>query len=220
MQANLFDEYMTGVYQVRNLLTGKVYIGSSATSLLGRILRHIQLLRLQRHPNRYLMAAWNKYGHKNFRWSILERCAPDMCLELEQYWMDKTKAYEKEFGYNLSPSATSVLGVKHSEESRAMMSITRKGRKLSPEAIAKRTAKQKGLKRSAETKAKLSKANKGRKHTGDALQRMRESKRTPEYRMKVSQRMTGTKASTETRKKQSIAQKKRFSRKEFHNVTG
>jgi len=69
---------------------------------------------------------------------ILEYCEPEKCIEREQYYIDLLKPE-----YNLLKVAGSLLGFKHSEETKAKLS---------------------GLVRSEETLAKYIEANKGDKN--------------------------------------------------------
>jgi hypothetical protein len=93
---------------------------------------------------------------------VIQRCKPKSCLTAEQQWIDKTRCYDREIGYNKSRDATSVRGIKWSDDARVKLSEAFKGRKLSQESIAKRTAKQTGIKRTEETKKRMSEAAKRR----------------------------------------------------------
>ena len=109
----------TGVYCIRHKRSGKRYVGSAARStLLERWADHLKRLRGGYHYNKYLQRAWNKHGEDAFEFIILERCPSKKCVEREQYWMDKLKAYKKRVGYNGTPKAGSQLGFKHSEKTR------------------------------------------------------------------------------------------------------
>lgn len=98
------NEYRTksGVYQIRNKITGKVYVGSSATLGLRRN-QHFSDLRHNRHPNKHLQRSFNKRGESNYVFEVLELCPEDMRIEREQYWIDALDATKK--GYNLSEIA-------------------------------------------------------------------------------------------------------------------
>ncbi len=62
----------TGVYCIRNGQNGKVYVGSTSRSLTGRQKDHLNNLRGDRHINRHLQHAWNKYGEEAFTFEVLE----------------------------------------------------------------------------------------------------------------------------------------------------
>jgi group I intron endonuclease len=62
---------MIGIYLIRNVLTDKVYIGSSKNYDV-RIREHISKLRRNVHSNKRLQNSWNKYGKKFFKFDFLE----------------------------------------------------------------------------------------------------------------------------------------------------
>lgn len=51
----------TGIYQIKNILTGKVYVGSSI-DIHDRILDHKQMLKKDKHHSPKLQNSVNKYG--------------------------------------------------------------------------------------------------------------------------------------------------------------
>lgn len=105
---------LSGVYEIRNTLNNKRYIGSSI-NIYRRWRDHKRMLNLSVHPNKHLQSAWNKYGEKHFVFKILETCEPikDTILFLEQKYLDLKPEY------NNSPTAGSNLGWKPTEEFRA-----------------------------------------------------------------------------------------------------
>lgn len=56
---------LSGVYEIRNTLNNKRYIGSSI-NIYRRWRDHKRMLNLSVHPNKHLQSAWNKYGEKHF----------------------------------------------------------------------------------------------------------------------------------------------------------
>jgi hypothetical protein len=62
------------------------------------------------HRNKYLQAAWNKYGGEAFVFEILE--FTNQLDEREQFWMDYMGCTDPEKGYNHCPIARSSRGVK------------------------------------------------------------------------------------------------------------
>lgn len=105
-----------GVYSIKNLINGKVYIGSAAISIRKRIRAHIKRLRENRHNNKHLQRSYIKHGESQFRFSVVEECTANHVLECEQYWIDELKVTNPKIGYNKAPIAGSTLGVKWSEE--------------------------------------------------------------------------------------------------------
>jgi group I intron endonuclease len=107
-----------GIYQLRNILNNKVYIGQSVNTGV-RMVAHFSLLKRNLHHNPHLQSAYNKYGKDSFERSILEVVPIEYLTEREQYWLDIKKAYDKEYGYNMGICAdSSQRGRKYSEERR------------------------------------------------------------------------------------------------------
>lgn len=172
----------TGVYKIVNAVNGKVYIGSAGVSLRRRNNEHYCTLRKGQHTNNHLQNSWNKYGENAFEFIILERCSPELCLIREQFWIDFYDSANEFKGYNITPTAGSLLGTKfgpRSDEVKAKMK----------EAAKKRNAKEgynqllrKGIKkRNAHPDyiRKLTLANKIRElnsgyRTGKVIQAMRQ----------------------------------------------
>lgn len=119
--------YNSGIYQIRNLRQGKIYLGSSF-DLKIREKAHFRLLKEQRHPNIHLQRAYNQDGKKSFTFEVLElvprlenESKKDFRKRLvygrEQFYLDTLLfAQEKdntfhELSYNISRKAHSRLGV-------------------------------------------------------------------------------------------------------------
>jgi group I intron endonuclease len=77
----------SGVYKIENRESGKIYVGST-NNFKVRWGKHKALLRHGKHPNSHLQASWNKYGEKQFIFSILEECEVNSLLCKEQYYID------------------------------------------------------------------------------------------------------------------------------------
>jgi len=149
----------SGIYQIKNLITLKVYVGS-AIDLTKRKAVHFYRLRNGNHHSIYLQSSFNKHGENNFEFQVLEYVKDlDNLIEREQFWFSWTNCCNRQNGYNLSPLAGSSLGVKHSEETKANWSKQRKGAKRSDETKSRIALARLGTKRSCETKLKQSLAN-------------------------------------------------------------
>lgn len=107
---------LAGVYCIRNIINGKVYIGSAATSFRHRWNCHRSDLRLGKNRSTLLQRAWNKYGESSFEFTILIICEKHECIKHEQFFINKYDSSNPNIGYNISPTAGSSLGVKQSEE--------------------------------------------------------------------------------------------------------
>lgn len=97
---------VSGVYQIRCIPTGKIYIGS-AVNLRSRWCQHRSTLQRGEHRNPHLQQAWLKYGETNFEFSVLEYVSRDDLLAAEQRWINTTKCIDREIGFNAYPVAGS-----------------------------------------------------------------------------------------------------------------
>ncbi len=100
-----------GVFQVRNLKSEKVFVGSTM-NLKGIFNRYESQLKAGNHPNKSLQADWNEFGAESFAFEILEELSPRANLDskaelnfLEDLWLEKLQPYETR-GYN-EPKKTS-----------------------------------------------------------------------------------------------------------------
>jgi group I intron endonuclease len=157
---------ITGIYCIRNTITGSVYIGSSK-NIAQRWSAHKTDLRSKAHFNQPLINAWHKYGDGAFELLILEECDVLQLGDREQFHLDNAMNTPGTEVYNLSPVAerttlsqgariqlsermkgnTYTLGFKHSEETRKRMSEARKGVPKNPES--KKNYQRAALKREA-----------------------------------------------------------------------
>jgi group I intron endonuclease len=109
-----------GIYQIRNKLNNKSYIGSSKNLLNRWAKEHKPSLRNNKHYNSHLQHAWNKYGESNFEFIILEECLIEKLSEREEYWIENYGVWNRNYGYNLSRYVNGRLII--SEETRKKMS--------------------------------------------------------------------------------------------------
>lgn len=143
-----------GIYKIKCLENNKIYIGSSK-NIEKRINTHIKRLRKNTHINEFLQNSWNKYGEISFSFEIIEECSEDSLIEREQFWMDSTKCYNNEFGFNACNKADRPSGYKHTEESKTKMSLIKKNQLLNGEIKSNLVPRPKGYKQSQETKDKI-----------------------------------------------------------------
>jgi group I intron endonuclease len=90
---------MIGIYVIRNRLTDRQYIGSSA-DCERRWKQHRALLNRGAHPTPRLQAAWLRDGEVCFEFSVIEECASAELKDREQWWLDTVKPFLSEAGYN------------------------------------------------------------------------------------------------------------------------
>lgn len=151
-----------GIYIIEHTASARRYVGS-AVDLENRLATHRSQLRAGKHKNRFLQAAWAKYGEEAFAFAFLEFIQhKEQLLEAEQGWIDALNCAVPQ-GFNLAPVAGSSLGVvhgveyrkriselklgnkyrlgmRHSEETKRLIGEKSKGRYMSPESLAKRSA--------------------------------------------------------------------------------
>jgi group I intron endonuclease len=96
----------SGVYQIRCLITGQIYIGS-AVNMPARWAHHRQSLQRATHRNQHLQEAWNKYGEENFEFTVVEYVKRAFLLRIEQEWIDKSQCTDRKIGFNIYPVAGS-----------------------------------------------------------------------------------------------------------------
>jgi len=172
---------MHAIYSITFLgSTGRQYIGS-AVDFRTRKLKHTGDLRRGKHCNIHLSRAFKKYGESVMSITVIEEVADKGDLiQREQCHIDM---HDFKMLYNLSPTAGSMLGYKHTEETRAKLSkrvlseerktqigLQHKG-KIIPEAMRVKIRDfQTGRKKSAETIKKLTAAR--RKSCGKIVLRV------------------------------------------------
>lgn len=123
---DLEDLRKKGVYQIKNLITNKIYIGSTTTSFIYRWRQHQSKLRKGKHKNAHLQSSYIKYGDSNFEYSILYiGTSFEDIRAKEQEFIDNFDSCDPDKGYNLE-----VLVDRHvrSEETKRRMSESRKGK--------------------------------------------------------------------------------------------
>lgn len=123
-----------GIYAIRNLNNGKVYVGSSR-DCARRFSEHRSRLVRGAHINAKLQSAWKKHGASAFEFTVLASviCADDLA-GVEQIIIDDVNAVR--YGYNLSPTAGNTSGWKASAETRQRMSEAAKRRDNSAQVLA------------------------------------------------------------------------------------
>lgn len=177
------DDVLTtasGIYAISHIDSRKMYIGS-AVNIQRRFGQHVRALRNGSHVNGKLQSAWNKYGEDSFSFRPILICEKVSLIGYEQSVID---AYDSVgSGYNICPTAGSILGVKRTAETKAKMSASLMGNKSA-----------KGHKKSAEHRAALSAAHAGKIHSA-------------EHRAANSAARVGKKLSPETCEKLSDARK-------------
>lgn len=152
-----------GVYEIRNIITGDKYIGSSV-DIKHRFTEHRRFLKQNKHHSIILQNSYNKYGLLNYAFSIICKCDPSLRLYLEQCYLDSVKPY-----YNVSKSSTAPMQGRNHSDATKLLFKNRKQKKGSEhhsygskwtEEMREHFIKiRTGEKRSQEFKDKISKIN-------------------------------------------------------------
>lgn len=135
----------SGIYCIENLISGKIYVGSSKHLRKRRNIHYCALSR-NRHNNEHLQSAWNKYGEEAFLFYAVEAVPLHLLEVKEQEYITNWKACDRSIGYNKSPTAGSIRGVTFSEEIRKKFSRNRKAFFLTPEGQCERRKLSKAMK--------------------------------------------------------------------------
>lgn len=169
----------SGIYEIRNAVNGKRYIGSTV-SFAERFAAHRRSLVAGRHHSQALQRAWDKYGGENFRFDILVRCSETELRAREQSLLDSFRPE-----YNVSVDAIAPM----------------RGRKMPLLAVAKIKAALTGKRRTAEQRARQSELMLGNTrslgvvHTSKARANMSAARRgiplSAEHRQKLSEAKRG-----------------------------
>jgi group I intron endonuclease len=124
----------SGIYQIRNIVSGRIYVGSAADIDM-RWHNHRYRLRKGNHHSASMQRSWNKHGPAAFSFEIIELCEPTDFVKREQFWMDDLKACDPRRGFNICPASGSPLGrrYKQTEEARANIAKSNADRNKTPE---------------------------------------------------------------------------------------
>lgn len=99
-----------GIYVIKNLINGKIYVGKSK-NCYKRLHQHLSDINIDLrnyNENPHLLNAFKKYGSDNFDYYIVEKFNEEneeilekLLAERELYWMKELDSLNKEKGYNL-----------------------------------------------------------------------------------------------------------------------
>jgi len=134
MKQRIKDKGKPGIYLIRNLVNGKVYIGK-AKCIYKRIKQHITSLnkKVKSHENDHFINSWHKYGRDSFEYVVLEYLPLDENLisSKEIEYIDRYKILNPKIGYN--KRYDSYTGLIVSEETRKKLSAAQIERFKNPE---------------------------------------------------------------------------------------
>ena len=89
---------MAVIYKITNLKNGKVYVGKTHKTYIGRMKEHLKSVNGPKCKQLAIHRAIVKYGLRWFDFKIIEYCDPDIASEREMYWIDFYNSYKE--GYN------------------------------------------------------------------------------------------------------------------------
>lgn len=140
-----------GIYGIRNLVNGKIYVGKTTMNFGDRWDSHRACLRGGYHGNNYLQRSWDKYGEDNFEFIILVDCVNGEDTDaVNQLEIEQIEKYRKlGLSYNIHDGGAGGLfkGKHLSEETKRKIGeknrINMTGRKASEETKRKMSISQK-----------------------------------------------------------------------------
>lgn len=200
-----------GIYCIRNIVNGIIYIGSSK-DVFNRKIHHFSDLRCKRHNNARLQNSFNKYGESNFEFYVIELVEESKLIPREQYWIDYYNSAIRNKGFNIQSIAgrtTPWMNIKHhSEESIEKIRKSNLGQKRTPETIEKIRQSHIGYKMPQSQKDRIGLKSKGNKHRLGLPSPMKGKKLKKESilkRTETRKKNGGYIVSEETRKKKSLS---------------
>jgi group I intron endonuclease len=166
----------SGLYQIKNTISGGVYIGRSV-DVDNRLTHHRNELRRGVHRNRRLQNSWNKYGLEAFKFQLLWEKSPDELYELEGFvleflWGDERLYNHYKLSYGGFEPGNKIGCFPRSEETRERMRQAFIGRVFSDEHRNKIRVLKTGLKASEATRKKMSQAKIGKPRSASFSEKM------------------------------------------------
>lgn len=185
-----------GIYMIKNIVNGKVYIGQSV-DIYTRWYNHKRDLSNSVHYNTHLQKSWNKYGESSFEFSIIKTCDQNDLDLLEVKYISLYNSCDSKFGYNMSFGGAG--GGIPNDKVRVKLSIANIGE----------NNPMFGKHHTTETKKKISEAKTGDKNAmygkRGELSPNYGRKHTDEFRKRQSEIQKGKRMSEEALIKQSIS---------------
>lgn len=181
-----------GVYQIKNLVNGNIYVGSSK-DIIRRWKEHFREIKLKKHGNKYFQRSVLKYGYDSFECSVLIETDEEHRIENEQKTVDLLSKTNRL--YNIVLDVTKLPKYNNnkwrSDPVRIKIASERMSGSRNPMYGYRYTPEQKVL--CHDRAAGENNGNFGRKHTEKEKELMRAARRrnsrkykTEEFRRKIS----------------------------------
>lgn len=151
----------TGIYKIQSKIKPERYYIGSGIDINRRWRLHKSHLFKNEHHSPTLQRHVNKYGFEDLVFTVVEECIKEELIVHEQKHLDADFPY-----FNNCRIAESMLGYKHTEETRRKVSKARTGTKrppISEEHKQKISESNRKRKRSEKSKRKTSETMKGKK---------------------------------------------------------
>ncbi len=187
LNSNMPECDLSGVYFIKNIIDGKMYIGSSK-HIEKRLREHIGNLNNNKHCNRHLQFAWNKYGENNFRFGIIEETDDDSNFRIkkEQECIDYFETSNQLKGYNLAHARGGVYHITDATKEKIRKAHT--GKKMPEKYVKELSARMSGSgnpfygrTHKKESKEKMSASHKGKKLSEETKQKLKKCGGTKYY---------------------------------------
>ena len=199
------------VYQAKNKINGKSYIGATKHTLRFRRKEHKRSSENGATPAFH--RALRKYGYKAFKWRTLAESSNTDELDLLEAEFIKKYNTTIPNGYNMTEGGKGDPGYRHTEKHKKWISKVMSGRVLSEKTKNRIRRVRLGTKLSEETKRRIGDSVRGKKNGFYGKHH------TEETKAKNALAHVGKKHSEETKRKMSEAHKgKKFSKEHLMNL--
>lgn len=201
------EDAVISIYKLLDPNTNRIrYVGATLLSIEQRVSEHLKDARRTEptHKRHWLklLASQDQVPLA----MLLEKTDKHNWQTREQYWIK----HFRECGEPLTNGTNGgegLLGLRHTDSTKAKISLARLGRKASEETRARMSESHKGHQHAQETKQKISKANKGKIRTAEQCEQFKKSwdKNDPSRRRK-----TGETGKRNKGRKPSVAQREKM----------
>lgn len=131
------------VYTIFNKINGKIYVGET-NDWKARWSKHISVAYSHKIKGYAIHAAIFKYGIESFEFSVLQELPTKQDVRnSEIYWIKYFQSKNRSFGYNLTYGGDGGLGTIHTEETKSSISKSHIGMKHTEKSKAKMSISQK-----------------------------------------------------------------------------